>query len=539
MPMHRNQPLLEQPLPQYLMPSAELVRLQGLFRRALQVVFASSLAAVSGCPQSEGTAADPVITAGTGPGANAGTGSAGTVGAQAGTLAQAGSSGTPAAGSGGGRQAMPEDEDAGVVETAGAGGSVAIAAIAPVCEANLPELLADLRPATPFDFAALRTVYGSDSADNFFERTSTGTACANATDGATCEAALKATSVGLDLTDNCGMLRGGCRSYLVTTHGSDVKRYVTREELLVFLGPIDASQDAYLLLDFDGYGVNCSYSSVTPISDGFEFTVRRQVNTCPFQDELVRGTITRAGVVNVLSRTLLPISEPAVCAGRRPAGWVASTGLRDGSGSVLGAYFATMAELEAASVAAFRILADELALHGAPLQLIAAAQAAAEDEVRHTQLTAALAERFGGLPKQPFIEPRAPRSLEALALDNAVEGCVRETFGAAVGCHQAESSTDPLVAQVMQIIAADETRHAALSLRVHAWLWPQLTDAARTRVTHAQKAAVAELLQSLQQPCAAALCDTAGLPDTRQSLQLFAALSSELWPNAPAVSSEV
>jgi hypothetical protein len=62
------------------------------------------------------------------------------------------------------------------------------------------------------------------------------------------------------------------------------------------------------------------------------------------------------------------------------------------------------------------------------------------------------------------VAPAPPaRSLEELAVENAVEGCVRETYGALTAIWQARTAKDPSVAAAVRRIARDETRHAALS----------------------------------------------------------------------------
>ncbi|MFP2923978.1 hypothetical protein ACLESO_01930, partial [Pyxidicoccus sp. 3LG] len=58
-----------------------------------------------------------------------------------------------------------------------------------------------------------------------------------------------------------------------------------------------------------------------------------------------------------------------LCEGRRPEG-LCSDGAVAGRVPTLGALFAKMAHLEAASVPAFERLADELAAHGAPARLV-------------------------------------------------------------------------------------------------------------------------------------------------------------------------
>src|SRR5262245_10013390 len=99
-----------------------------------------------------------------------------------------------------------------------------------------------------------------------------------------------------------------------------------------------------------------------------------------------------------------------------------------------------MAELEAASVRAFEVLAAELEQYGAPQRLSEAARAAATDEVRHAASTAEWARALGANVAQVAVPARGVRSLAAIALDNAVEGCVRETFGAVIGAYQARAA---------------------------------------------------------------------------------------------------
>jgi hypothetical protein len=91
--------------------------------------------------------------------------------------------------------------------------------------------------------------------------------------------------------------------------------------------------------------------------------------------------------------------------------------------SVVGRWFADLAAREAASVEAFSILQAELASHRAPRRLLAGARRAARDEVRHARVIGAIASCYGGKLRPPRIEHRAIRSLEAIATENAVEGC--------------------------------------------------------------------------------------------------------------------
>ena len=153
-----------------------------------------------------------------------------------------------------------------------------------------------------------------------------------------------------------------------------------------------------------------------------------------------------------------------------------------------------MAYLEAVSVHAFERLERELELHGAPPSLLRDARRARRDEVRHTAMTTRLARRHGASPRLPDAPaPARARTLFEVALENAVEGCIRETYGAVQGLVEAQTSRDATMRRAMQSIATDECRHAELAWAVHAWAMPRLTGDERRAVERAMKDAVAEI----------------------------------------------
>jgi hypothetical protein len=177
----------------------------------------------------------------------------------------------------------------------------------------------------------------------------------------------------------------------------------------------------------------------------------------------------------------------ACCTGRAPRGFSPQAGR---AASARAAYLAQMAQLEAASVDAFHALHHDLARLRAPRWLLAAVRAAAADEVRHARAVERLAARHGADVPRTRVPPIAPRSLEQLAIENAEEGCVNETFGAAIGALQAERASDPRVRRLMRVIARDELGHAALAWRVADWLDARLDAAGRERVRRARREAI-------------------------------------------------
>ncbi|HZS37457.1 MAG TPA: hypothetical protein VFF06_11560 [Polyangia bacterium] len=212
------------------------------------------------------------------------------------------------------------------------------------------------------------------------------------------------------------------------------------------------------------------------------------------------------------------------CTGRRPAGLRAAMA----RGDVLGRHFARMAHLEAASVPAFRRLRAELRAHGAPKRLLDACTRAARDEVRHARAAARLARRFGAAPPRVVVDAPAARDLAAIAVENAREGCVRETFGALVATWQARAAEDGEVRAVMTTLAADETRHAELSWEIDAWLRSRLAPAERARVEEARRAELAALASTLDACADETLARATGLPPPHVARALHRTFAVEI-----------
>jgi hypothetical protein len=211
--------------------------------------------------------------------------------------------------------------------------------------------------------------------------------------------------------------------------------------------------------------------------------------------------------------------------GRRPEGLTPS---HVGASSAVGGALAEMAWLEAASVPAFRRLAHELEAHGAPSWLCEAARRAARDEVRHARTVTALAERAGARVPPARVAARAIRSLEAIATENAVEGCVRETFGAALATVQARRARDERVRAALSGIARDEARHAQLAWAIADWIDARLDVGARQRVRRARQGARAELLRQASVEPHAGVARALGLPNAAEACAMALSLEASL-----------
>jgi hypothetical protein len=210
--------------------------------------------------------------------------------------------------------------------------------------------------------------------------------------------------------------------------------------------------------------------------------------------------------------------------GRRPEGLREAQHLEPGC--ELGALYAHVAWLEAASVPAFLRLAEELIAHGAPEALVKAARRSAADEVRHTRAMQALARRHGAIMPEVDLPPFQPRSLEAMCIENAVEGCVRETFGALVTGWQARTAGDEEVRRALGPISRDELRHAELAWAVDAWATGLLPIPERERILQARREALSALEHEVRtQPPPEHFVREAGVPSREQALNLLQGLA--------------
>ena len=136
---------------------------------------------------------------------------------------------------------------------------------------------------------------------------------------------------------------------------------------------------------------------------------------------------------------------------------------------------------------------------------------------------------FGAPGRAVTVEPRPVRSLEAIARENAVEGCVRETWGALIAERQSRLAAEPAVRAAMRRIARDELRHAELAWAVDAWLRPRLSPDARRRVLAERSAAVKELSNEVSRALPETTGQRLGVPGALESRALVEELDRGLW----------
>ena len=213
-------------------------------------------------------------------------------------------------------------------------------------------------------------------------------------------------------------------------------------------------------------------------------------------------------------------------AGRRPLGLTAQPATRGGP---VGTCLARLAFEEEAAVIAFDQMRRELLRLQAPRDLVRAASSAAGDERNHARVMTRLARRRGALVDKPsWKPPEKDRTLAVIAEENAVEGCVRETYAALVASWQASHALDPELRTTFAAVASDEARHAALSWALSAWLRPRLTPIERRRVARARLRALRRLEDGLVHEPLSAVAASLGLPSAVTARALLRGLAVEL-----------
>ena len=403
------------------------------------------------------------------------------------------------------------------------------------CTPPLP-ILSNVTPAVPVDYVELRSMLfdlwddgipdtdgGSDADSDPKTESTHGSPCAGGSSA--CFEELAAQRIG----KHEGWSATGegdtsiKMSFLVYTRGDEVGVVKSPQDLATFLGTVDTLEEARLLVTTRMRDLVCT---TIPFKSGWrqnpdgswEFLITWDNCGNPTQTRMkvsADGVVTRGE-----SRR---IDTGSVC-GRRPAGLAPGAETLGATVSVA-AWLAEAAHLEAASVIAFRRLERELLALGAPRELIVGARRSRADEIRHAREMTLLAHRFGAAPARVMIMPFEKRSVFEIALENAVEGCVRETYGALVAEYQARMAVDPEIRAVLRRVASDEARHAALAHDVAAWLAPRLDDAERAAIGRARAVAMADLRAAVLQPSAEDVVALAGMPRPREAQALLDAMA--------------
>ena len=397
------------------------------------------------------------------------------------------------------------------------------------CGRNGPSLQA-LTVTPAFDYVELRTQDGYQQAKPDAVVESVGTLCDHTTDVAACKT--KFAAINRPVKQTCSVPYPCQASYLAYTRGDEVATVLPDDDLTKLATPIDSIGEAAFVLSW-ARGFSCDGSSYRTTSDGFDVAYSTTSNDCPsstrehHHDILVH--VTRDGVITTLEDVDTVIEHPETgCAAARLASDVTyelPTRVSD-----VGDWLAAAAHLEAASVASFARLARELSSHGAPALLVARAAEAAREERRHARALRALARAHG---KRVAPAPRIsgkPRTLEAIAIENAVEGATRETWGAVVVAYQARTATSPTLRSTFGAIARDEASHAELAADVDTWITTRLGPGASARASAARCRAVDAIAKHVEAPpLPDAVRRTLGLPAGDDAKRLWSGACEQLF----------
>lgn len=332
-----------------------------------------------------------------------------------------------------------------------------------------------------------------------------GTSCSDALDNAKCEASVKnaRTSVFENVPCDDYVCSGFDLTYALTTRGDEVVVRRNRAELVSMFANIDTASEAWLLLAADrhAYQLDCEnpiYARQRRVRGGFELATRMYTSSCrPVLEQDLVYRVDENGKIRLMRhKDVRRDNQACVVSGRRPQALTMPLA-DDGSA---GSLFSRMAYLERASVTAFAIMHDELRALGAPDGLLARVERARTDEVRHARVMSRWAEKHGHEDALPHVESAPGRTSFDIARENAVEGCVRELFGALVVRFQAARVNDPALRDELASIADDEAAHAALAFDVAAWLEPKLPTDAQASVGAAVNQAFRQLEAELAEP---------------------------------------
>jgi len=374
-------------------------------------------------------------------------------------------------------------------------------------------------PAQAVDFMELRQTFSFIDPPMTDVIASQGVACSKAT-GTACSDSLNTLMVsgGWTMSSNGSTLPA--TRQLVFTRGDEVGSVTTIDDLKTFLAPIENPRDAIFLVrnGLSDHNINCDERNVATLSDGFD-VLTTSGTTCGEGTHLDEHVVhvSSTGEITVKETVVIEEGDPGCAIGRRPEGLLASGASRQTR--TVGTFFAQAAHLEAASVFAFERLEQELRTHRAPRSFVRDARRARNDEVRHARMTRRIAKKNGALPAKAQVESVPDRSFFEFVKENAIEGCIRETFGALVATHQARQATDQQIQRAMTVIAADETRHASLAWRVANWAETKLTADEKEELRALQRAEVERMAQSLTQEETA--LPEAGFPGRNESLRLL------------------
>jgi hypothetical protein len=362
------------------------------------------------------------------------------------------------------------------------------------CSKSTPELEQQSTSAHSNDFWSMQTLDDADTeALQHDVSEARSWACAAATNDDAWESVLLAAWPANPVAERC-MNDGETDCWLWSfrrARGDEPQVHDMRNHAISTMSPVDTPADALYVAGLYGYKAQCDTLAQTSMGNWRMIASQRE-GDCPIMEYFYEVQIAPDATITV--RKDLYSRSTNICVGRRPDGLQLATTHCD---DAVGKHLAHIAWLEGAAVHAFERLVTDLEHHNAPAELIARAKRAIVDEIDHASRIGTLAKRYGGTIQDVQVTPHAERSLYDVALENAVEGCVRETYGVVDALYRSQHAQDPDVRAAFAVIAKDETRHAALSWDIAAWAETLLSADESAGISAAAMAAQDELGRQL------------------------------------------
>lgn len=147
---------------------------------------------------------------------------------------------------------------------------------------------------------------------------------------------------------------------------------------------------------------------------------------------------------------------------------------------------------EHASIPAFSRISWQLAMVGAPPELLEWAHKAAIEEIGHAKLCFALAEGYGNrshsiesMPEMQSGFDLTDDPIELMAKETLFDGCLVESFFAHLASEAAIECEEPATRAALEQIAAEEKSHAAFSWALLEWLLEEHPEKVRVVIQKA------------------------------------------------------
>jgi hypothetical protein len=248
----------------------------------------------------------------------------------------------------------------------------------------------------------------------------------------------------------------------------------------------------------------------------------------------------------VTGRPFLVAGEPRLASRRASADFKLDLALVDDVTSPelrahLARHWSDAAAAEHASIAAFARFALELLALGAPPELLLDTTRAMEDETHHAKICYSLASHYAGHDVGPGPLPVDGAldacTLERAAVSTVLEGCIGETLSALEAVEAAAHVTNPTLRKLLERIADDEARHAALAYRFVRWAIEQGGQSVARAVRGAFDTALSAQPRSrhVTEPPAAALLASGLLPEAHREELRRLVLRAVITPSANAL----